>query len=489
LASPQLWPSFESLQAQLEQWQRDCPRFFSLQTLGRSAQGRALLAARITDPEADDEQKEHVLVTCLHSGIERSGTTSAFALMEWLVSDDPAAREVRRRQIVVCLPLVNPDGYVLGTHLTPSGGNPYGGWSPDGPLDPDTTPESVAVQQMMDLYQPEVHADIHGLDLSFPGYMSVENSGASYSNLALRPYHAEVSRLMDEAALTEGFPSDLLEQDAERLFWGPELDGIAHQLWLGRPRPYAALYCYSKYHSLTLASEAMWTRSGFLRHRRLLQIGNHVWPGEHDPGYPTRVVLSNTLHLLTAYGATAAERRRSRVELWGKQRGILHGMVNPQKAGIVAYLCATSSQAAARLGDRTLRGFLSGLGACPGMDAAPIRALFADYPTGAGQWGAQPNLYLTGGEDMASGAYPIEHGLALRVRIPYPEARLLDLRLNGHPVPSSETDGYLTWRAKGFVYVQVNVPPRRTRTEDLFIVTCRYDPGERRVEGWRPAAE
>jgi hypothetical protein len=488
LPSPQLWPSFESLQAQLEQWQRDHPRFFSLQTRGRSAQGRALLSARITDPGAADEQKEHVVVTCLHSGIERSGTTSAFAIMEWLLSEDPVAREVRRRQVVVFMPIVNPDGYVLGTHATTTGGDPYGGWTLDGPRAPDTTPESVAVQQLMDLYQPEVHADIHGLDLSFPGYMSLENSGASYSNLALRPWDSRIAEAMDEAALEEGFPSERLEQDAERLFWGPELEPISHQLWSGRPRPYAALYCYSRYHSLVLASEAMWTRSGFLRHRRLLEIGNAVQPGEHYPGYPTRVVMSNTLHQLVAYGATAAERRRSRVELWGKQRGIVHGMVNPQKTGLAAYVCATSPEGARRLGDRSLKGFLANLDGHPAVEPQPIRDLFADYPEGPGQWGGQPNLYLTGGGDPSASAQPIEHGIAFRLRIPYPKARLLDLRLNGHVLPPSEAEGYQTWRAKGYVYVQVNVPPQRSRAEDLFIVTCRYGPGEKRVEGWRPSA-
>ena len=50
-------------------------------------------------------------------------------------------------------------------------------------------------------------------------------------------------------------------------------------------------------------------------------------------------------------------------------------------------------------------------------------------------------------------------------------------------VPPSETDGYTKWVARGFTYLQVNVPPERSKREDLFVLTCRYDPGENRMIG------
>jgi len=483
----QAWPSFELLEQQLNSWSRQHPQIMTLEPLGRSAQGRALYAAYLTDPEGDDAHKQHVLLTAQHSGIERSATGSMFALMQWLLSGEPQAREILRRQTVVCMPLVNPDGYVHGTHATTAGHDPYIYWTLSGPRDPSTMPESVAVKQMMDRYQPEVHADLHGLDESFPGYMSVENSAFSYSNCSLRPYHYEIANLMDEAALREGFPSDRLEQDGERLLWGPQLEEISHKLWSGRPRAYAATYCYNRYHSLILASECMWPRSGMVRHRRLLQLGNERWPGEQYSGYPTRVVMVTTLRQLVAYGVTAAQRRASRVELWNKQGQVLHGMVNPQRDGAMTYVCATRHAAAREwLSDTSLRGFLAELRRHPGMDVGPIAKVFDGLPTGAGQWGSEPNLFLTGGDETAGGDEPIRHGLALRVRVPYPKARLTEVLLNGRPLAISETDGYCAWQARGFIHVQVNVPPERSRTEDLFVMTVRYDPGEKRVQGWRP---
>ncbi len=83
----------------------------------------------------------------------------------------------------------------------------------------------------------------------------------------------------------------------------------------------------------------------------------------------------------------------------------------------------------------------------------------------------------------ASKVSPIENGLCIRLRIPYHKAELLDLRLNGHPVSRSESDGYVSWVARGFFNVQVNIPPERTKKEDFFLVTCEYDPREKRTQG------
>ena len=363
---PPIWPPFEKLEAVLKSWEREHPDVMRLEIPGKSVQGRPVYAVRLTDPDADDEHKEHALVTGLHSGVERSATTTIFYLMEWLLSGAPRAREILRRQIVVCLPVPNPDCYVRGEH-----GYVYSEWTPDGPKDAAGMPEAVAVQAVMDQYQPEVHADIHGLSMDFERYIMLENSGSSYSNSALRSYHREIIRQMDEAALAEGYPSDLQEADSERMLWGPELDSMSHKLWTGRPRFYAATYCYHRYHTLPCTSEVSWERSGFLRHRRLLEVGTDIWLSEYYPGYPVRVIRSNNYHQIVAYGQTAAARRRSRVELWNKQQQLTQGMIDPFVEGKLLYLCATSPDARARwLGDPTVKSFAAKLAGSTRVDGA-----------------------------------------------------------------------------------------------------------------------
>lgn len=478
-----VWPPFEKMQARLEKWQRQHPDIVQVQVLGESAQGRPIYAVRLTDPAGDDEEKEHVLLTNPHVGAERSGGTAMFATMQWLLSGDRLARKVLRQQLIVCMPVVNPDGYVHERSTNILGKRQYTNWTPDGPEDPPNNPEGVAIQRMLDELQPEVHAEYHGTNMSFAGYIMTESSGASWSNVALRPYYYRIVQLMDEAAEAEGFPSATLESDAERAYWGPELDqfNMSDMLWMGRSRFYAAIYAYYHYHTLPLASEIAWDRSGVARHRRLLQIGNEVWPGEYYPGYPTRVIMCNEFHKIVAYGRTAAARRRSRVELWNKQRQIVHGMNNPQTDGKVLYVCTTSRTARERwLKDTTIKGFVQNLREHPKVSHNVIRR-FVKRRLG----GPDTARFFLQGEGDAEDS-PIEHGLAIRLRVPYSKARIRALHLNGYPVQESETDGYLTWTAKAFTNIQINIPPERSATDDLFVVTLDYDPGERRTitEGW-----
>ena len=485
---PAVYPSLSRLENRLLEWQKSYPGIMKLRKLGTTAQGRPLLAAVLTDPGSPAEQKEHVLITALHCGGERSAATGIFYLMDWLLQGSPGAREILQGQVIAFMPVVNPDGYVAGSLRNSHNRDSYKEWNREGPLYPEQMPEALAAKSLMDELQAELHADYHGTGMQFRGYIMAENSGAAYSNISLKSYKHEIIRQMDRAALAEGYPSDELEQDAERIYWGPELEELGPKLWSGRPLYYAATYGYEHYHTLAFANENAWERSSFLRHRRLLEIGQEIWPGEYYPGYPTRVILKNELHFVTAYGETAAARRRSRVELWNKQGQIVTALNNPQTEGLVLFVCSTTGKAARRwLSDRSLPRFAQRIGEHPDLEAGPIQSALKDHPDADGQFKAHL-LLLSGRADGSqlppeSESGPIENGLSLRLRIPYPKARITEVRVNGTPAPVSPREGYLTWVARGFTYVQVNVPPERSRKEDLFVVTCLYDPGEERVFG------
>ena len=109
------------------------------------------------------------------------------------------------------------------------------------------------------------------------------------------------------------------------------------------------------------------------------------------------------------------------------------------------------------------------------------------HPDAEGQFKA--HIYLESGRSNRSElplekeSHPIEYGLSLRLRIPYPKVRITDLRVNGERVPVSPENGHVSWVARAFTYVQINIPPERSREEDFFVVTCLYEPGEKRVFG------
>jgi hypothetical protein len=172
--------------------------------------------------------------------------------------------------------------------------------------------------------------------------------------------------------------------------------------------------------------------------------------------------------------------------LWNKQGQISLGLNDPATEGMVLFVVATSPAATEKwLADSTLTGFTAKMEQNPRVNAEAVRRVIERYPHPdyLGQWGKKANVYVMAGEAKLSGVSGIEHGLSIRLRILYPKSRLTDVRLNGHPISPSETDGYITWVARAYRFVQINIPPERSKSEDFFVVTCEYDPGERRTQG------
>lgn len=488
LGGPAIWAPYAKIEAVLKHWAAQQNPNYQLEELGLSEHGRTVYAVTMTDPTVPDANKEHALVTALHAGIERGAPATVMSIIEWFLSSDPRAADILRNQVVVFLPLVDPDRYESG-HFTPI----YTEWNTDGPLKPDEIPEGVYVQQVFDHFQPDLHADIHGTSLDFEKYIMFESSGAAYSNNAVRPYHREIIRIMDQAAINAGYPMDTGESDAERQFYGPGVSAMGRKSWYGQPRYYAATYLYDHFHTLAAATEVCWEESGLIRHQALLEIGNERWPGYYYPGYPNGVIMGNTHATLVAYGQTAEARRASRVELWNRMDEFTFGTLDPAMEGQASAFLATSADAETYLNDDKLGETLAKLANHPRLNTTAVTEFFHDWP--AGQNGPTPQLYVThrvAAEAPAEGeaipaVAPIAHGASIKLRLNYPKAKIEHLELNGAPIAVSETDGYVTWVARASTYIQINLPPEHLAADDLFIVTCKYDPGEKRGhwDTWR----
>ena len=491
------WPSFEKLEECLKAWGRAEGDRLSVGVEGHSVQGRPLYTITLTDPDFPSEEKQHTVLSAVHAGGERSGAATLFGIMQWLLSEDPLATEVLRRQVIECMPIVHPDGYVQG-RLGPQHSRHaliYNGWHMAGVTDPDAAPEAEALQRVVDRCRPDLYADVHGISLDFDGQFMLESSASSPNRLTSRPYHHQIARMMDQAALEGGFPSDFQEDDRELLYWDPSVEALGAKLWTGRGRWSPGLYAYARYHTLHVIAEIAWQRSGLLRFQRLLRIGNERWEGEHDPGYPNRVVgafgPSGMYQMIVAYGKTAAQKRKSRVELWGKHHQLASALIDPQRSGKTAAVFALSSGARGQWlqGRQTADAFAANLQRRPGTDATRVADFLRGWPAGQNRpdpafvvWPGSPSDAQTREDE------PVRHGVAFRLRLPFAQTRIRELRLNGHPLPESDEDGYTTWRARGFTFIQVNVPPAKSRAEDLYVITCGYDPGEQR-QHWEFSAD
>src|SRR5688572_19497272 len=99
--------TFAEYEATLRFWAERHPQLATLQTRGHSHDRLPIYLLKITDSAIADEDKQVCLVTALHGGPERSGSTTALRLAEWLLGDSAEAAETRRKQIVLLMPIPN----------------------------------------------------------------------------------------------------------------------------------------------------------------------------------------------------------------------------------------------------------------------------------------------------------------------------------------------------------------------------------------------
>lgn len=500
--------TWEEYAGTLTHWRKSHPDLVTLETRGLSGQNLPVYLLKITDRSVPDADKQVCLITTLHCGPERSGATGALAFAEWLLGDDALAVETRKKQVVLIMPIVNPLAFFHTDRFRNEHGvDPYTGLGPVGKiwdvkslslLTPEKAPELVAVLSVIDQYRPEVHADLHGTGMQeygpdqlgsrrmYQGQIMTAVTGGAYSNYALRPWDWRVTEAMIEAGEAAGFPSDRFEADAQRTFSGPELAPLGKKLWHGAPLFYSAHYGYAKYHSMILTQEVAWEAGLVARMRGLMAIGNGVWPDQGAPGYPVDRVKHFVGHYLTAYGASASERRESRVELWNRQGEFALGFLYPQTDGRESLVVATTAAAKRAVAVDDLDGLRANLRSAFGGDAGAIESYLDGGPEIKLAMEQAP-AQLLAAEDSVSA--PIVHGLGLRVRLPYRAPRDLVVSLNGRALPESATDGYEAWVADGFTQVQVNVPPAKAAETELYVLTVAYEPGEVRTTGWMPPAE
>ena len=488
--------TFEEYEATLKYWSQQHPGIFSFQKRGQSHDGQPIYAVKITDSTVADGDKQVALVSALHGGPERCGTTTALRLIEWLMGDSELAKETRRRQIVLVIPIANPHAFFTTDRF----GNKEHIELYDPELKwwdlkkialaaPDKTPELAAVLAVVDEYRPEVHLDLHGTGLqAFPsdklgdrtmreGQTMFEVSACSYSNCGVRPWDPRVTEAMVRAGQEAGFGSDRAEADAQRCFWNADHDSLKNRLWIApRPGRFRSLfYGYMKYHTMISTTEVGWEESGVARISGILALGNAPWVDEQASGYPVGHVRARAGRFITAYGETATQRRQSRVELWGKQVNFADGIFYPEYEGRATYVCAVTPKGMAALDEEPSK-FVANLRKMPEMNVAAIEKFVS----------LGPEYRISANSKATPKGAAIQRGMGIRLRVPYRSPELLDIALNGHSLKSSVTDGYQAWFADGYTQVQINIPPERTKITDLYVVTCAYNPNENRSYGWEP---
>ena len=123
---------------------------------GKSFYDRNIWCVKFTDSKIPDDSKNVILLTARNHPYETSCSYIAEEIINYLQSNDPEAKELKKNNIIYLLPMLNPDGVALGLNqqTRPNGVNISFGVGTD---DPAVTTLLNAV----DKFRPVLWADVH----------------------------------------------------------------------------------------------------------------------------------------------------------------------------------------------------------------------------------------------------------------------------------------------------------------------------------------
>ncbi len=113
VASTYPYPSDRVLERAIEQVHS--PYVQHVEILGRTERDRPILLLTITDRTVPDSKKRHVLLSAGDHGAETASVWGLEGSIDFLLSDDAVARRLRRTTVFSVVPMLNVDGFALGT--------------------------------------------------------------------------------------------------------------------------------------------------------------------------------------------------------------------------------------------------------------------------------------------------------------------------------------------------------------------------------------
>ena len=307
--------------------------------LGKSPDNWDIPAVFITNNDIRDEDKQIAVITLARHGQEIGARVVGPEILQYLASDN--AKKIRDTQLVIVIPVVNPDGFVLNEFH--SSRNSL------------TRTERLVLGKLFKSYPPDMMIDFHSLgqwegSKYDAGDMEVIIPANTTRWGMDEQIHRYVAQKMQEAAESEGWPYEVhsLEDFAAYRFADRKLGDMPHTYLqekvfllhmmdandnydIPEEAAYTNYTCgpaYEKWHTLVFGVETNhWAIkrpediavSGMVPCSALLKMGSSRFPWEKDRGYPTTIVHGDFRISLRPIGKNAAERRASRTRIWGQR--------------------------------------------------------------------------------------------------------------------------------------------------------------------------
>lgn len=486
----------------LYKWAQERPELLRIEEIGKSTTGFPILLCHFTDNRVPDENKQRVLLTASHPN-EISVVSHMLFFARWLLSSDVEANEILKHQNILMLPLISPDEYPI----RPRDDHPgvYGGWKWwTGVSNPQSRPEAVALQKVIDTFLPEVHLDLHGFSrnlkgLGFSCSMNYRGAGGGLG----RSFLSEIPRLMDKAAEDIGILA-VYGDEGDGAITVSAPTGANEHFYSRRGGLVSWVYTYHKSHAISMVLESGYAEHYMASLRALLREGHKIGRWERYPGYAVNQIANELSIAVSAWGDTTAKRRKSRVELWAKKANVNPGVIQPETRGFVSGLVVTDPDLKRRLmldpdgkvdphpnatqfftnfekesiaSQYDINGIQRSLDYLKGFLAPEEIEETLQVPH------LVPKVFLREFERVNKPTDDplIHNGMNIRVFIPFKNAKITEVLLDGRPCHQGGTDGYVVYHKPGTI-VEFSIPPGKTKP--IHFVGVAYEPQEKRLYGF-----
>lgn len=472
-----LFANTQKLSELFAQWQKEKPKFVKYEVFGKSWLSRPpiqpntpttdILALHVTDMSIPDTDKQVVIIAALRIVFSLTPANVLFTA-RWLLSDDPLAIETRKKQHIIFIPSPRPYYHTTGGMVPES---LYDHWSFSGVTNPETNIESAAIQKLLDTWKPDVFIDISGR-VGHREAMTVESAGLGGRSALASCYWPEIPVKMADAAAAGGYqvhqyqayfghgiiPSPTPMPDAPQYYY------------LQSSKVLPTDYAYKNFHTIGIPVIISFRESLLLMMKELFRIGNNVWKGEKNTGYPVKVVGGSGPFMLAAWGADETQKRNSRVALWQNKHRIGVSYVNDPHPNANAAILITdpscidclfkagprSAAGASVIGMYDLFDNIEKSNEADRFNLNPVRSLLARHWRGSRYLSPPYQMQKTAKLESYTG------GINIRCQFPFVKAKILEVLLDGHPLRESITDGYTVIDYPGTV-IEIAIPPGKVK--------------------------
>jgi hypothetical protein len=321
------------------------------EVLGKSPDHWDIPVIFVTNSDITDDHKQIAVVTAARHGQEFGARVVAPQILHFLTGEE--AKKIRDTQIVIVVPVVNPEGFVSNQFCSSRTSL--------------TKTERLILGSLFRAYPPDMIIDYHSLGAESGSKYDIGDMEvilpANTTKWAMdEQIHLYVAQRMVDAAEEAGWPYEIhtLEDLATYYFGERE---VGNMPWTSFKEKMFVLHmqdsnddydipedailnkstsqagqttytnytcgpAYMKWHSLVFGMETNHSsitdagdvaESGMAPCAALLKMGSDRFPWEKDAGYPVNILHGDFRVSIRPVGNNAAERRTSRISIWGER--------------------------------------------------------------------------------------------------------------------------------------------------------------------------